>query len=172
MPKFTQIGANASPAIGDYIIGHTAAGVDDKITIGQLAALVSANLSSKALIDLGYNTTDQGSAVMATAYTTVATVTATSHGGAVRVNAVAEIADGSSGANRTGSIRLLCDGVQITNAIVQWSTMISGGRISIPVMGGHTPSAGSHTWVLQTLADTGSASLAKKMNLWVAEAMP
>ena len=172
MPKFTQIGANASPAVGDYIIGHTAAGVDDKITIAQLAALVSANLSSKALIDLGYNSTAQAGAVMPTAYTTVASVTATSHGGAVRINAVAAIADGSSGASRTGNIRLVCDGVAITNTTMVWQTVNSGQFLIIPAEGGHTPAAGSHTWGLQVVANTASGTVMQQMNIWVAEAMP
>lgn len=172
MPKFTQIGANASPAIGDYIIGHTAAGVDDKITIGQLAALVSANLSAKALIDLGYNSTDQAGAVIPTGYTTYATVAATSHGGAVRAILTVEMADGSSGAARTGGIRIACDGTAISNTTLAWQTTTSGARILIMTMGGHTPSAGAHTWTGQVVADTGSASIIRKVNMWVSEAMP
>ena len=49
MPKFSQITTNASPATSDFVIGVTAGGVDDKITLAQLAALVSANITAGAV---------------------------------------------------------------------------------------------------------------------------
>lgn len=49
MPKFSQIATNASPAIGDYMIGVTSGNVDMKITLAQLAALISTNLTDNTI---------------------------------------------------------------------------------------------------------------------------
>ena len=49
MPKFSQIPVNSSPVIGDYVIGVTVGNVDQRITIAQLAALVSANITDGSI---------------------------------------------------------------------------------------------------------------------------
>ena len=172
MPKFSQIPANPSPVVGDYVIGHTAGNVDDKITIGQLAALVSANLSSKVMIDRGFHFANNGALVVPTAWTTYNTVTATFSGGAVRVHVTAQIRDGNSGAPRTGHLRVQRDGVTMTSSDEIWHTPTSGAYIYAAAMFSDTPSAGSHTYTFQIAADTGSATTLLQTALHVMEAMP
>lgn len=170
--KFTQIGANASPAVGDYIIGHTAAGVDDKITIGQLATIVSANLGSNVMKFLGATSTSQAGGVIPNAYTTYNTVTATSHGGRIMLQGNCAIKDGNSGSVRTGHIRLQCDGVTVGNSDIVWCTFTSGQYAPSFTMESHTPSAASHTWTFQVEADTASASIIYQTQFQVVEALP
>lgn len=170
--KFTQIPANPSPAVGDYVIGHTVAGVDDKLTISQLAALVSANLGAGVMKFIGATSAANAGAVIPPAYTSYNTVSGTSNGGRVLIRGYAAIKDGNSGAGRTGHVRLTCDGVVVGNSDIVWWTFQSGAyAMQGFTMESHTPSAGAHTWALQVQADTGSASIIYSTMLEVIQAL-
>jgi hypothetical protein len=172
--KFTQIPANATPATTDYIIGHTAAGVDDKITIAQLASIVSANLGSSVMKFIGATSANGAGAVIpGGVYTTYLTITGPSNGGRVLVKGNANLKDGNSGATRTGHIRIRCDGVVVGNSDVSWQTVNSAQWLgTVSTMESHTPSAGSHTWTFEIQADFSSASLIFVSQLEVVQVLP
>ena len=98
--------------------------------------------------------------VIPNAYTTYCTVNASSLNKEVEIEYGVQLRDGSSGASRTGHIRIQVDGVTLTGSDLIWQTPASGVYISGPQMIiAHTPSDGAHTWTLQVQADTASASI-------------
>lgn len=109
--------------------------------------------------------------LLTTSYATYATVTATTAGGRVILRAVTEVQDGSSGSARSGTFKIDCDGVDVTNAITGWRTNTSSNldRVNSVIQVDHTPSAGSHTWRIRGIAATGSATYIVSASLTVDE---
>lgn len=87
----------------------------------------------------------------------------------MEVLGVANLQDGSSGATRTGNIRILCDGVTVDNAIGNWQTPTASGNASCTALGRSTPTAASHTWTLQAKSSIASATLLSNASLTVRE---
>ena len=145
-------------------------GFEDGIIINRHlgTAAVSVDKMAAGSLELGF--VNGGSAgVIPNAYTTYATVTATSKGGKVRAVAHANLHDGNSGSPRTGHIRILCDGVDMGNTDRIWRTNSNYDYQNPSTMGESTPSAGSHTWVFQVLADTANATILDNYSFSVQE---
>lgn len=123
---------------------------------------------STGTTELGYVSSSPAS-VIPNAYTTYATVTATSTGGKVRCTGNASIKDGASGASRTGHVRVQLDGSTITDSDIIWNTTASNMYTFVATMAENTPSAASHSWTLQVEADTASASLIQVYQFSVVE---
>lgn len=151
--KWNLIGSNDS----SFNLGT---GLEDSVIVNRHLATsaVSVDKMAAGSLELGF-ASGGASGVIPNAWTTYATVTATSKGGAVRAIGMFGINDGNSGAARYGQIRILCDGAVVTNTARTWKTNSSGDYITPSTMGETTPTAGSHTWVLQAFADTASASI-------------
>ena len=99
-------------------------------------------------------------ATITASYVTYATVTATSLGGVVEIDYSAWLYDGSSGAARTFSIKVQCDGVDVGTPLTTIGLPYISGQnpgAGIRSIVSHTPSAGSHTWTVQALASAASA---------------
>lgn len=105
-------------------------------------------------------------------WTDLAVVTATTTGGPVVARWSGALSNGNSGADRTGSLRLTLDGVEVQGggAYTGFSLPIAGLR-SLP-RGGFvrsTPAAGSHTWRVQGNGSAGAAVVSDAAALSVVE---
>lgn len=178
---YTEVSNNAaSPAlasnsirIGIIVTGATTIAAAGSINQGQDEKVlpISASIAYAINDSLGNricrrnaNETRRGLAtkgslgdVIPAAYTTYLSVTAKTLGRSVEVQYGANLRDGSSGANRSGHVRVVVDSVN--NGDITWLTNVSGGAESVHNIFSHTPSVAAHTYVLQVEADTGSASL-------------
>lgn len=90
------------------------------------------------------------------------TVTATTDGGKVRVSARGILSNGVSGADHYANVRVLCDGAVVGEkfpAVGAYLLPYTTGSTAFAYIADitHTPSAGSHTWVLQVIADANTA---------------
>jgi len=122
--------------------------------------------------NLGLNNKISISTVLTTSYATYATVTATSNGGDIELSYGANLVDGSSGANRGGNIRVQMDGTTVANSDLLWRTNVNDGGANLAFILGQTGvSAGSHTWTLQLLGGTASATNLNQAYLKVVEAI-
>lgn len=105
--------------------------------------------------------TDLGADVtMANAWTTYATVTATSLGGTVEASTETNVGNASSGAYRSFDLRVQCDGVTIGTAITALGAIYIAGVT--PLVGyantfSSIPAAGSHTWTFQMQASAAAS---------------
>ena len=148
---------------------NTNAMQDLAVTTAKIAnAAVNLLKMAAGTLTLGFGRSVHGGSVIPISYTTYQTVTATSTGNPVELDYHVWLSDGNSGASRTGHIRVLCDGVDVGSSDQIWYTL-NGVRHFWADKLRHTPSAGSHTWVLQIVADTGSASILQSTQLSVRE---
>ena len=123
------------------------------------ASVTNAKLASGAT-RLGINKVNTTGTVVAATYTTYATVTATSTGRECEVDFRAILGNGSSGADRSVIWRVQCDGVDIAPAGLNIGLRNGSPTNTDTVLSfivSSTPSAGSHTWVLQLQASNASA---------------
>jgi hypothetical protein len=105
-------------------------------------------------------------------WTDVLTVAGSSSGGPVAVRWVGAVFNGSSGADRTASYRLTCDGSVISAPAIDTTfAVILAGVPRIPHGQAivHTPAAGAHTWVLQANASAGVTTISELATLVVVE---
>lgn len=137
---------------------------------GAIKSYIDAKITG-LLKHLGAQFYNNGGGVLSTAYTTFATVTATSAGGKILLLGVSQFRDGNSGANRKVDMRIQCDGVTITNSGITVPSFANAWESEGVIHISHTPSAGSHTWTLQVAAQTGSATLGFQSSLQVDEVM-
>ncbi len=146
------------------IISGTGANVlkDD----GTYGLVGSSNVDSETFLAL-YSTTGTLNTIIPNAYTTYNTITGVTRGKRVEITAMVSISDGISGNQRTGHIRVQCDGVSLDDVV--WQTYTSGGHVLCSYLTSHTPAAGNHTWTLQVEADTASASAIRMSNITVKE---
>jgi len=94
-------------------------------------------------------------------WTTLATLTSTSHGGLCDVDVHAILANSNSGANQIGALSVTLDGTALTpTSGVEYALPLIAG-INAPYAAGFnwesTPAAGSHTWVLRANANAASS---------------
>lgn len=108
-------------------------------------------------IFIGSNFAAQTSTVMSATYTTYATVTGNSNGGKVSIGWCAIVCNGNSGADRTFSARIQCDGVTVREWQEFFVALANNRRYSFGLKATYTPSAATHTWTLQLAASVGSA---------------
>jgi hypothetical protein len=173
--------------------GDTIEASDINGPVNQLAAVLNGNVDSTNLADaavstsklssgavtlakiatgvvrLGMSTAAPG-ALIPNAYTTYCTVTGNSTGGEIELHFIANVHDGSSGAARTGHMRVQCDGTTVTNTDRVYYTPGNAAYAHVVALQNHTPAAGSHTWTLQVQADTVTATFLDNAALRVAEA--
>lgn len=102
-------------------------------------------------------------------WTDVATFTGTSLGGECFVQWVITLANGNSGADRTGSLRVICDATQL-GTIGPVSLLLANlPRIGRAGEYSSTPGAGSHTWKLQANGSAASSVVAEMAAIHVIE---
>lgn len=119
---------------------------------------------------LGLN--NNAGALLTTSYVTFATVTATSTGGVCEAEFHLQANNTNSGNYVEIDIRVLCDGVPITPATLNYNLpFITGAspNYSVSYIMSSTPAAGSHTWDLQVKANTGSSGTLVNNQLKVSE---
>ncbi len=108
---------------------------------------------------LGFSAKYTQGTLLPITYTTYCQVIARSNGRSVDIDIKALVKDANSGAARTGHVRIQVDGTTLTGSDIIWGTAISGGYANLTgLTASHTPTAGLHTWTLQVVADTASAS--------------
>lgn len=126
----------------------------------QAAAITYAKLAT-GTTSLGWNL-DAG-ATLTNSFVTHATLTATTHGGTVRIKWGAIMGNGNSGADRNTTVQVLCDG---SATGISPATLVCNNPNNGIITGGlsygftHNQTglvAGSHTWVVQYQASTASA---------------
>jgi len=104
-------------------------------------------------------------------WTTLATVTATTLGGACVADVFANLANANSGANRVGSLQVTIDGVAIGPAIIDFTlpNVSAPAPYAASYSWESTPAAGAHTWVLQANGSAGSSVSALQAVITVTE---
>lgn len=108
--------------------------------------------------------------VASPAWTDLLVVTATSSGGTCTADWSLVMYNALSGADRTTSFRVVCDGVAVEEAY-PYNVPVSGGTTGIGGAGSvdSAPGAGSHTWKLQGNASTASSCGVKNATLKISE---
>lgn len=93
------------------------------------------------------------------AWTTLATLTATTLGGLCDVNVFSTLANANSGANRIGTLSVTLDGVALTPMTIDFELVNTSSVASSAAAFNweSTPAAGSHTWVLRAAGSVGSS---------------
>lgn len=183
----TNVSHNGGVSIVDYTSGtlinmmsagilkqHNQDGTHNAAAAASIAALLAAHavpataLPAGAPVRLGLNLKTTTGSLLTTSYVTQCTVTATTAAGVeVEIEYKANITDGTSGAARTGHIRVQCDGVTISGSDITYHTSGNGAGAYPTMCINHTPGAGSHTWTLQAEADSASATLLDQASLEV-----
>lgn len=107
------------------------------------------------------------STVMSGNYTTYATVKGISDGGKVLTEWAVVVANGSSGADRLFSARILCDGVVVGETTDLFVAQANNRRYPFCFKYTHTPTAGEHTWTLQLTASVASAVIMSNPSITV-----
>jgi len=104
-------------------------------------------------------------------WTTLATVTATTLGGACVADVFANLANANSGANRVGSLRVTIDGVAIGPAIIDFTlpNVSAPAPYAASYSWESTPAAGAHTWVLQANGSAASSVSALQAVITITE---
>lgn len=112
-----------------------------------------------------------GKILLTTAWLTVAQVTAISHGGNCLAEAMAYSFNAASGAERTITYRMLCDGVAISPVLDGPSAAPLSGTPRMPglMWGKSKPVFGSHVWALQAISSANSSVYVEASMLKVTE---
>lgn len=97
--------------------------------------------------------------VIPNAYTTYLTSVIVTLNKEVEIQFGINVRDGTSGAARTGHVRVQVNSVTISGSDIIWETPISGATANAHMIMTHTPSFGTNTFTLQVEADTAAASL-------------
>ena len=119
---------------------------------------------------LGLNTiTATATTLLTTSYATYLTVTATATSGSVEISYGTNLQDGASGATRAGTIKIQCDGVDVSGTAIPWQTYVNNLTIHPNMTIAHTPGAGSHTWTLQALSSANGATFIQQSYLKVTQ---
>ena len=155
--------------------GKPWARIADVTVVANTTTIINSNIADKRSILLGitpptrvgYATTGAISTLLPKSFTNYGTITGTTSGNPVEITAMVAISDANSGDARTGHIRVQCDGVSLNDIV--WYTPASGSYTVVPYLTSHTPAAGNHTWNLQVMADTGTASAIRMANVTVKE---
>lgn len=95
-----------------------------------------------------------------TTYVTYLQVVGESFGGDVTAELDLVVINGGSGATRTFTIQVLCDGVALNPATYTLTAVNASAEypiITYRLNFSNTPAAGKHTWAMQMLASAGSA---------------
>jgi hypothetical protein len=155
-PTITASGTNVytMPSATDTLVGRAST---DVLTNKNLNSSTNTFLSGMK-IRRGYNEASGG--ILGTSYATYATVTATSIGGVCQADWVAMVQNAGSGATRSFSVRVTCDGVAITPTSETLTAIYANGEyppITFSYKAVSTPTAGSHVWNLQFLAAYASS---------------
>lgn len=127
--------------------------VDGSVTTSKLA-------TGSTLLGINRN---GGVGTIPLTYSTYATFTGTSTGKRVIIEWNARLNNAGSGATRQFNVRVLCDGVAITPASESFTAIYAAGELpAMPYSGmsDSTPSAGSHTWVLQFQCSSSGVAVA------------
>lgn len=155
----------AQPTVGaGYVFIAKITTDASNITASGIALLsrgaVNLNNMQAGTTELGFSANTRNSVIPAS-WTTYETITAYSTGGKVFCHGIAGLQDGSSGGDRTGYMRLTCDGVAIPNSEQRWKTYGSASPNAAPctTMAESTPTPGIHTWTLDVIAGAASATL-------------
>ena len=148
--------------------------VGGKITAAVMNAIIGrANAAALRIGDVYIASTSSTTLGIAMGDVAGAFVTASSGGTRVRATATLNVENNGSGATRTASFQLLCDGVLIGEVSRTFTLMLSGGtyqQLVVVLTATSTPSAGSHTWKLQGLASAATSVTVYQTNLQVQEA--
>lgn len=115
---------------------------------------------------------DTAAGGLTTSYVTYATLTAVSRGGLVVVDCSGMAGNANSGAARTISYRVQCDGVTVGTAVTAIDVTYVLGQNPFTTFVetfSSTPLFGSHIWTLQVLASANTSVTLRRPKLKVTE---
>jgi hypothetical protein len=164
----------ADPAIAGFYDGQLRHHATYGLQVWVQASTTWRTTSDRTIGDA----TGGGSGILAgtPTWSDLITITGTSGGGPVVARWFGSVANGSSGADRTASFRVILDGTQISTGSSNTGFTVpiganANGHPRVPRAGADTstPTAGTHTWVFQAQASINNAVVIESSALTIVE---